>query len=942
MSDTFINDNTLFILDSYGLIYREYFAFITHPLTDSNGRNISAVFGFFRNLSNILKKYKPAYMIAAFDSRTPTFRHQQYPEYKATRQKTPDDLKAQFPWIEQLLGILGIPVIRCDGFEADDIIATLARKCDQDNRHCCILSADKDLMQLTNTNIHIMKPDKIKVWAELNEQDVTEEWGVEPSKLLDLLSLMGDSADNVPGVKGVGPKTAVKLINEYGSLEEIYKHSDQIKGSIGEKIRNDEANAKLSKSLITLRYDVPCIDDIENYSTKKLNYEQLAKELLTYQIPAVAKIYSQLSDSNFTAKNDQSDTKETELPVQTTVIDVRNNNTDGYKAVTDIKELTEYINHIFNNNTKIVAFDTETDSLDTHSANLIGFSLSYTPGSGIYIPLIITDSLLSPVLIQKKQAFDQLARLFSDKDVTIVMHNAKFDLKVLWTNGFYKTLGIEDEHNIQFTAKLYDTMIAAWLCESDKTAKNAYSLEYLAETKLGLKGTSFEQLVAKGSTFADVPLDQASKYGAEDADFTLQLYYIFDKLLTQNNLYTLFNEMEMQVLPILASMEHRGIHLDKQYLYLYGEELKTSIKAKELEIYKNVGHEFNIASTKQLQEVLFTERGLPAGKKTKTGYSTDTAVLEELAHIDIVPKMILEYRAMTKLLSTYVETLPELADEQQRIHTTFLQTGTATGRLSSKDPNLQNIPVRDEAGRKIRSAFTALPGTVLISADYAQIELVLLAHLSNDKNLSNAFITGTDVHKATAALIYNVDSQSVTPEMRRSAKTINFGVMYGMSAFRLANELNISRSQASQFIKNYFEQYAGVDTLLKETINHAEENGYVETLMGRKRIISSINSKNKLEKSGAERIAVNTPIQGSAADIVKKAMIDVDKALKQTPTGARLLLQVHDELIFECPDDEDSIAKTIKIITEKMENTVKLNVPLRVSVEYGKNWGEFH
>ena len=486
-------------------------------------------------------------------------------------------------------------------------------------------------------------------------------------------------------------------------------------------------------------------------------------------------------------------------------------------------------------------------------------------------------------------------------------------------------------------------MVAAWLLNPGASGKSPFSLEYLGETRLGLKGIEFKDLVKKGQTFADVPLEQAAEYGAEDSDFTFQLYEIFRKQISENNLDVLF-EMEMKVLPVLVSMELEGIHLDNSALNQYSIELKKLIEDKEKEIHGLAGHEFNIASTKQLQTVLFEEKGFKTAKKTKTGYSTDTAVLEELAEStdDPLPKAILDYRSYTKLQSTYVEALPVLADKNGRLHTSFLQTGTATGRLSSRDPNLQNIPVRDDGGRRIRSAFTAMPGMVLISADYSQIELVVLAHLSGDSNLSSAFINGIDVHKSTAALVYNISPDEVTPEQRRFAKTVNFGVMYGMSAFRLANELNISRTEAKNFIDQYFMTYSSVKKFLDDTKENAKANGYVETITGRRRYIPEIRSSNKMVLQGAERIAINTPIQGSAADIVKTAMINVAAKIKETGSPLKMLLQVHDELIFECPEDESEVKKAIELIQTEMENAFKLNVPLRVSIEYGKNWGEFH
>ena len=871
------------------------------------------------------------------DSKTATFRHEMYKEYKATRNKTPEDLHAQIPWIDEILTDLGIPVLQCDGYEADDIIATVAKKCAQQGKSCRILSGDKDLMQLVTETTQILKPDHADVWKVTGPQGVQVEWGVPPEQLLDLLSLYGDSADNIPGVQGVGVKTAGKLLEQYKNLDGIYEHIDEIKGAMQKKLIDGKENAYFSQKLIRLCDTVPCsdIDDAVN-NPIQLNFEKAAQKLNQYGVPAVAKQYAELAVERGTSTNattiiqTQSEYSQTE---QVPSLEVKQNKGD-YKVVTNLEELQNYIN-LIEENEKIVAFDCETTSLDTLNTQLVGFSLSSQAGKGIYVPLYTSNLFENLDFIPQDKALEQIARLFNNPQVTVILHNGKFDYKVLRSNGI-------KINNNKPSCKLVDTMIAEWLLNSDKTGKNSYSLEYLAETKLGLKGIEYEDLVPKGQTFADLPVEKAYPYAAEDADFTFQLWQKLEPQLKKQNLYELFTSTEMRLMPLLAEMEIQGIHLDSQTLYDYNKELTIGIEDIQNKIYSTVGHAFNIASPKQLQEVLFTERGLKPTKKTKTGYSTDTSVLEELALYDPVPKMILEYRELAKLQSTYVETLPSMCDKNERIHTDFIQTGTATGRLSCREPNLQNIPVRNEAGRKIRSAFTATPGTILISADYSQIELVVLAHLSQDKNMCNAFISGTDVHKATAALIFGVPQEEVTPQMRRTAKTINFGVIYGMSAFRLANDLGISRTQAAEFIENYFKTYSSVNDFINSTIQKTEETGFVQTIFGRKRHIANINSKNKLEKSGAERMAVNTPVQGSAADIVKKAMLDVSKALEEENTQAKLILQVHDELLVECPDNPQTIEKTISIIKEKMENAVKLNVPLKVSIEYGKNWGEFH
>lgn len=973
------DENTVYIIDSYGLIFRCYFAFINRPLTNSKGENISALFGFFRNLYSIIKHYKPAYIFAAMDSKTKTFRHEFYPEYKATRNKTPEDLHAQIPWICEILETLGIPTLQCDGYEADDIIATVAKKCSETGRTCRILSGDKDLMQLVSENIQILKPDAAATWKVTDSAAVQAEWGVKPEQLLDLLSLYGDTADNVPGVTGVGVKTASKLLSEYQNLDGIYQNIEKIKGAMQKKLADGKENAYFSQKLIKLCQTVPC-EKIDSALAKKnqYNFSAAAKLLEQYGAFQDAKQYSELALQAGEAAS--SNGEEQVLPLGST-LQVSQGKTDkfsptpssgdtpqrpaensahpahiadffdfqpsaeppvqnigNYTAIQNISELKEFISAVLSteNSAKTVAFDCETDSLDTINCKIQGFSLCYKKGSAVYVPLAQEEqSLFDSDKIEKKSAFAELKRIFEEPELKVVMHNGKFDLKTLASNGFF------NNSTIEYKCNLADTMIAAWLLSPDRNGKNSYSLESLSETFLNLKGIEFSDIVKKGQTFADVPLEQAVPYAAEDADFTLQLWNFLSERFNDERRQKLF-ALEMQLLPILANMELTGIHLNSESLNKYNAELTNGIENIENEIYKEVGHQFNIASPKQLQTVLFEERKLKPEKKTKTGYSTDTSVLEELAHYDSVPKMILEFRELSKLQSTYVETLPTMTDKNGRIHTDFVQTGTATGRLSCREPNLQNIPVRNEAGRKIRSAFTAPEGKILISADYAQIELVVLAHLSEDKNMCQAFINGTDVHKSTAALIFGVNPEDVTPEMRRTAKTINFGVIYGMSAFRLANDLGISRTQATQFISNYDKHYAGITNFKTQTILNAETNGYVETILGRRRPIININSRNKVEKAGAERMAINTPVQGSAADIVKKAMIEVNSALKEINNGAKLLLQVHDELILECPDKSKTIEETISLVKDKMENAVKLKVPLRVSIEHGKNWGEFH
>ena len=956
--------DTLYLLDSYGLIYRSYFAFVSHPLTNKAGENVSALYGFFRSLAMILKTYRPQYFLAAFDSRTPTFRHEWYPEYKATRDKTPEDLHAQIPHIEKILTTLGIACLRKDGFEADDIIATLACRAAREGRRCVIISGDKDLAQLVGDFVSVLKPDKSEVLAQWDIEEVKEHWGVAPAQMLDYLSLIGDSSDNIPGVKGIGPKTAVKLLQDYGTLDAVYEHIDSIAGAVQKKLAAGKESAYFSKKLITLATDVPIESSLEDYCCTALHYTEAAALLKEYELPRLGELYAKAAEEagtagaaaapNTAATGCSADNGSAEngsgtgdaisrgkaasfaatgtkavadTGSSTTPAELRKN-TGKYRTVTDAKELEAVIAEAEAQG--FVAFDCETTGLNPLYDSLVGFSLSLKAGTGIYVPLKAPAPELGEqpfTVMPLAAAKELLARLWNNESLTLILHNGKFDYQVLRTAKIFTRAG----------CRLFDTMIAAWLLEPDTLS---FGLENLAEAQLGLQGINYKDVVPKGHTFAAVPLPQATAYAAEDADFTLQLYHICKPALEQANLTALFETLEMPLMPLLADMEAQGIFLKKEELAAFSEELAGTLARDEAEIYKLVGHPFNIASPKQLQEVLFTERKLPTGKKTKTGYSTDISVLEELAAIDELPAKILDYRASAKLKSGYADALPLLADTHGRIHTSFIQTGTATGRLSSRDPNLQNIPIRGEEGRKIRKAFYAADGCKLISADYAQIELVILAHFSQDENLVKAFRHGTDVHAATAALIFNVPVENVVPDMRRIAKVINFGVMYGMSAFRLANQLRISRTEAAEFITRYFTTYSGISAFMETLKESAAEKGFVETLMGRRRYIRAINSRNQTQRAAAERIAINTPIQGSAADIVKTAMLRVDRALKQQQLKTRLLLQVHDELILEAPDAEvDSVKALLK---QEMEHVLELAVPLRVSIESGSCWGDFH
>ena len=957
-----MSNEALYLIDAYGLIYRSYFAFMSRPIINPQGKNISALFGFARTLVTLLEEgapsrdsedtdktilKKPSFLAAAFDPKGPTFRHKMYPQYKATRQKTPDDLHAQVPLVEEFLSALGIPVLKADNYEADDIIATLAKLCIGEKRQCYILSSDKDLLQLVGNGVWELRPSKTPKSDEdkglscdlIGPDEVKKEWGVSPDKVLDLLSLTGDSSDNVPGVKGVGEVTAVKLMSRYGSLDGIYENLAGIEGATGKKVAEGKESAYFSKSLIKLVYDVPLpVKNIEELSIKNLNRSDGANLLLREGIRQSAR---QLDPEAAKAKPAEANPANTSsasgntpsvngdsgsAPSKSSSGAISGNG--AYKTIYKESELFTILEKA--KKQKLLALDFETDSLDAWHSNPVGIALAVKPKEGFFIPLAPYDAEnASPsAFLDPQKAKVLITPLLMDPSMTIAAHNAKFDYKV--SRGW----GIE-----RWKCKIWDTMVAAWLLDPER---GAYSMDSLSMHFFNTKLTSYNDIVPKGKPFNSIPLDMASPYACEDADYCLRLKTHLESLFKEQDkqLTNLFHNLEMPLLPILAEMEGTGIKIEPKILKDFGKELSEELDNIQASTYKIAGHEFNLSSTQQLQKVLFEERKLTPGKKTKTGYSTDVGVLEELARQDELPALILRHRTLQKLKSTYVDSLIEQADRGKRIHSNFIQTGTATGRLSSREPNLQNIPIRDEEGRRIREAFIAEPGKLLISADYSQIELVILAHLSKDENLVSAFKQNRDVHAGTASLIFSMDEKDISAEQRRIAKTINFGVMYGMSSFRLANELHITRTEAAAFIEAYFKTYSGVRKFIDRVIKETEETGFTFTILGRRRSIPTINSGNKTEKAGAERIAVNTPIQGSAADIVKTAMVNLDSALAISKSPARLLLQVHDELIFDCPKEEAE--ETAKLIKKEMESAVKLDIPLRVNVETGKSWGAFH
>jgi DNA polymerase-1 len=915
---------------------------------------VSALFGFARTLISLIDGgapaaadrtqkqvlEKPLRLAAVFDSRTPTFRHRMYGEYKATRQKAPGDLHAQVPLVEETLTALGIPVVQAEGYEADDIIATLALRCKAEGRRCYIISSDKDLLQLVGDGVYQLRPQKTGQdqtggetgipYSLTGPDEVKAEWGVPPDKILDLLSLTGDSSDNVPGVRGIGEKTAVKLMARYGSLDGIYENIAAIEGAVGKKLAEGKESAYFARKLITLETAVPLpFKGMDEFSIERLNRSAAAAVLMREGVQQSAK---QLDPQIKTAAGSPPPAGEGEGPPDLSLPEPSLLGEGTYKLILDTKELADLLGAAKKQG--CLALDFETDSLDAWNARPIGISLAIKPKEAFYVPVAphgVRDAAEnnSPPpgpFVDPEEVRSLLRPLFSDSAMTIVAHNAKYDYKV--SRGW----GVD-----RWKCKIWDTMVAAWL---DDPERLNYTLDSLASQYFRYTPIPYNSIVPKGGTFDQVSLETACRYSAEDADLAMRVMHFLGPRLEQANSLKLLLDLEMPLLPILAEMEGEGIRIEKQTLSSYGVELFTEMNTVQAKTWAMAGHEFNLGSPKQLQEVLFTERKLKPGKKTKTGYSTDVDVLEELAREDPIPALILRHRTLAKLKSTYIDGLVSLADAQGRIHTSFIQTGTATGRLSSREPNLQNIPIREEEGRRIREAFVAKTGHLLISADYNQIELVVLTHLSQDTNLTEAFQQGLDVHARTAALIFGLDEGNVPPDKRRIAKTINFGVMYGMSAFRLSNELGISRSEAAAFIEAYFATYSGVSLFIRQLIEQTEKTGYVSTILGRRRYIRAIRSSNRTEKAAAERVAVNTPIQGSAADIVKTAMLRLDKKLRTLKSPARLLLQVHDELILECP--KEAAAETAQLVQYEMENAVKLRVPLRVSVETGRRWGEFH
>jgi len=925
----------LFLIDGMAIVYRAYFGFIRNPRINSKGENVSAVFGFINTLLDIMHTYEPTHLAVAFDTHEPTFRHIEYPEYKATRDATPEGIHTAVPHIKNLLAAFNIPVLEYPGFEADDVIGTLARTAEKQGFNTYMVTPDKDFAQLVDEHTFMLKPGRGGGEPELLDvAAILEQWNIEKiEQVIDILGLAGDTADNIPGVPGIGPKTAQKLIAQFGSVENLLENTEQLKGKQKEKVEENKTQALLSKRLVTIKCDVPVKespdalligtrndDQLKSLFTE-LEFKGLIKRLFgespTPTSVAVAAASEGQGDLFEFAAATQPELME---PASTfkTIKEVKHN----YHLVTTAAErnaLAEKLSGCYE-----ICFDTETTSLDVRTAELIGISFAVEPHEAWFITL-------PPDREQTLQALEKFLPILSNPDVRKVGQNLKYDVSVLKWNG------------IEVRGELLDTMLAHYLIDPDQR----HGMDHMAESLLNYSPVPITALIGEKKstqkTLREVDLDALCEYGAEDADITLQLWHKLKPMLKERGQERVFYEIETPLMPVLAQMEYNGINLDVPNLEKYSIALAEKIQTLETAIYTMAGMEFNLNSPKQLGEVLFDLLKLvEKPKKTKTGqYKTDESVLSDLAPDHEIVQHILDYRSLAKLKSTYVDALPQdVLPATGRIHTTFSQAVTTTGRLSSVNPNLQNIPIRTEEGREIRRAFIPKEGFTLLACDYSQIELRIMAELSGDEGLREAFIHGEDIHTATAARVFGVDKADVTREMRSKAKMVNFGIIYGISAFGLSQRLGIPRKEAAEIIEQYRANYSGVQDWLDETILFAQKNEYVETITGRRRYIRDINARNQMVRGGAERNAINAPIQGTAADMIKIAMIGIQKMLEEKKSKTKLLLQVHDELVFDLALDEAD--DLIPLIEEKMKSAIPMEIPILVESGTGENWLEAH
>jgi len=913
----------LMLIDGHALAYRAYHAI--PPLTSPAGEPTNAIFGFANILLKAIQDYDPDYVITTFDVGR-TFRHDEYEEYKAKRAKTPDDMRPQLPWIKKLVAALGIPIHQVEGYEADDLLGTLSLQATRLGLETIIVSGDTDTFQLISPTVQVLYPRRQFRDTKLyDEEAVRERYDLEPGQLIDLKALMGDSSDNIPGVRGVGDKTATRLLKQYGSVEAIYEHLDQVTQSrFRQALERGRDAAVMSKYLVTIVRDVDITLDLA--ASKWPRFEraevmELLRELgfgsLVSRIPR-PETTGEAAQLGFFAQPGAATGREPALGPSEV----------DYRVVDSKESLDRLVAHL--RETELFALDTETTHTDPMRARLVGISISDTPGTAHYLPVGHDPRLSQGQQLPLELVRARLGPVLADASVGKVCHNANYDLRVLAL------------HDMPLEGLQFETMIAAWLLEP---TGRGIGLKNQAWQRLGVEMTPIEELIGKGRNQISmdlVPIPRVAPYACADADMTLRLVDVLSSDLKERDQWELFAGMEMPLVPVLVDMEMHGMLVDRAYLQAMSEEITQRLDELGSQIHALAGHPFNINSTRQLGRVLFEELNLPVIRRTRTGYSTDAAVMDKLHDEHPIVDLVLEYRKLEKLKGTYVDALPRLIHPRTgRVHTSFRQTGTTTGRISSNDPNLQNIPVRTELGRRVRGAFIAPAGHMLLSCDYSQVELRLLAHLSQDPELMAAFRRDEDIHATTAATIHDVPLAEVTKEQRALAKTINFGLMYGMGAYGLAARTDLSVPQAREFIASYFGRFSRVREYLEETKRMAREKGYVETILGRRRYFPELQSRSAAGgnlRRGAERAAVNMPIQGSAADIIKLAMIALQRRLHEQGLAAQLVLQVHDELVLEVR--EDAIEATRALVVDSMESAYKLRVPLKVDTAIGKNWME--
>lgn len=918
----------LFLLDAYALIFRAYYAFIRNPRITSKGMNTSAIFGFTMALDDVIKKEKPTHLAVVFDPPGPTFRHEMFEAYKAHRDETPEDIRAAVPYIKQILDGYNIPVIEVKGYEADDTIGTMARIASEKGFEVFMMTPDKDFAQLVTDKVKMFKPGRSGGGPEvLGIEEVKEKFGIEhPEQVIDILALMGDAADNIPGCPGVGEKTAAKLIAQFGSVDGLYANTDKLKGKQKENVIGNKEQVYVSRTLATIEQNVPVEFDEDalvlsavNGDKLKALFDELEFRTLYTRILGQKKVAAPVQGLLFGAE----DPLEEEDPM--VIVDRGSIHTikhryylmdNAQKRASLRAELSVQ---------KEFCFDTETTSLDVQTAELVGLAFSFKNNEAYYVPFPIDQK-------EAQQLADEFKSVLQDKAILKIGQNIKYDIMVLKNYG------------IQVKGSFFDTMIAHYLLAPDQK----HNLDELAINFLNYDTVKTEELIGKKGkkqgTMRDVLVETVKDYACEDADITWQLKQKMAPELVKNELNNLFEDMEMPLLGVLVSMESEGVSLDTEALKIYSVQLAEQILTLEKSILNLAGLSFNVSSPKQVGQVLFEELKIDEkAKKTKSGqYSTAEDVLQKLVSKHPIVEQILEYRGLKKLLSTYVDALPELVNPTSgKIHTSYNQAIAATGRLSSTNPNLQNIPIRDAAGRELRKAFVVSDSDYLFfSADYSQVELRLMAHLSQDKNMLEAFNNGEDIHASTAAKIYGIDVKDVDSDMRRKAKTANFGIIYGISAFGLAERLNIPRKEAKELIDGYFKNFSGVKAYMDLCITNARETGFVETIFKRRRYLPDINSRNGIVRGVAERNAINAPIQGSAADVIKLAMINIQRKMEAAGFQSKMVLQVHDELNFEVLKSEKEAVK--KLVVHEMEHAVELSLPLSVECGFGDNWLEAH